>query len=91
MSLFGTGLELRDTSKDPIKALVARGLPLSRAPGGARPPSKSQLAFVQGIGKSMAVEDMQAARRTYDGFTSLIKWSIPVIAVIVIFVVILIS
>lgn len=37
----------------------------------------------------MAVEDMQAARKTYEGFTTLIKWVIPIIAVIVIFVLIL--
>jgi len=38
----------------------------------------------------MAVEDMQAARKTYEGFTTLIKWAIPVIAVIVMFVILLI-
>jgi hypothetical protein len=38
----------------------------------------------------MAVEDMQAARRTYEGFTTLIKWAIPVIAAVVILVIILI-
>ena len=37
----------------------------------------------------MAVEDMQAARKTYEGFTHLIKWVIPIIAVIVIFILIL--
>ena len=39
----------------------------------------------------MAVEDMQAARSTYDGFIGLIKWAIPVIAAIVILVIILIT
>jgi hypothetical protein len=39
----------------------------------------------------MAVEDMQAARRTYESFTNLIKWAIPVIAAIVILVLILIT
>lgn len=35
--------------------------------------------------------DMKAAERTYSGFIGLIKWAIPVIAVIVIVVVLLIS
>ena len=39
----------------------------------------------------MAVENMQAARKTYESFTHLIKWVIPVIAAVVILVVILIS
>lgn len=39
----------------------------------------------------MAVEDMQAARQTYVGFTHLIKFTIPVIAAIVVLVIILIT
>lgn len=39
----------------------------------------------------MAVEDMQAARKTYEGFTGLIKWTVPVIVAIVILVIILIT
>ena len=38
-----------------------------------------------------SANDMQAARQTYEGFISLIKWSIPFIAAIVILVLILIS
>lgn len=35
--------------------------------------------------------DMQAHQKTYDGFMSLLKWSMPPIALIAIFVIIQIS
>jgi hypothetical protein len=35
--------------------------------------------------------DMKAAERTYTGFIGLIKWSIPVLAIIVAIVILLIS
>jgi hypothetical protein len=35
--------------------------------------------------------DIQAARKTYEGFITLIKWAIPVIAAIVVLVILLIS
>lgn len=35
--------------------------------------------------------DMKSAKGTYDGFISLLKWAIPVIALITLIVVILIS
>lgn len=39
----------------------------------------------------MATHDMEKARTTYDGFMSTLKWSVPVIALIVAFVVMLIA
>lgn len=38
-----------------------------------------------------SANDMQAAEKTYGGFISLLKWSVPIIAVIALFVVVLIS
>jgi len=38
-----------------------------------------------------SANDMQAANRTYAGFITLLKWSIPVIAIIAALVVVLIS
>ena len=38
-----------------------------------------------------SANDLEAARQTYDGFTTLIKWAIPVVAVIVILAIILIT
>ena len=38
-----------------------------------------------------ASNDMDAARRTYSGFLGLIKWAMPIIAVIVFVVLYLIS
>ena len=38
-----------------------------------------------------SANDMQASRATYEGFITLIKWAIPVIAAIVALVLILIS
>ena len=38
-----------------------------------------------------SANDMQAARQTYEGFVTLIKWAIPAIAAIVILVIILIT
>ena len=38
-----------------------------------------------------SADEPKAARQTYEGFTSLIKWVIPVIAAIVILVIILIA
>ena len=35
--------------------------------------------------------DMQAHRKTYDGFMVLLKWALPVIAVIALFVIVQIS
>lgn len=39
----------------------------------------------------MAKVDMDSARSTYDLFISLIKWSVPIIAVITLVVVLLIA
>lgn len=39
----------------------------------------------------MASHDMKSAEKTYGGFISLLKWAIPVIAVITLFVIILIA
>lgn len=39
----------------------------------------------------MATHDMDKARQTYGGFMSLLKWSIPVIAVLTLFVIMLIA
>jgi hypothetical protein len=38
-----------------------------------------------------SANDMKAAEKTYGGFINMIKWSVPVIALIVLFVVVLIS
>ncbi len=38
-----------------------------------------------------SANDMQAAEKTYGGFISLLKWSVPIIAVIALLVVVLIS
>lgn len=38
-----------------------------------------------------SANDMKAAKATYDSFIGLIKWSVPVIAVIVAFVVLVIQ
>ncbi|MDA0820244.1 MAG: hypothetical protein O3C52_00375 [Proteobacteria bacterium] len=39
----------------------------------------------------MASHDMKVANKTYGGFISLLKWSIPIIAVITLFVIMLIA
>jgi len=39
----------------------------------------------------MAANDMNAAKKTYSGFISLLKWTIPALALITLFVVFLIS
>ena len=39
----------------------------------------------------MSVHDMDKARSTYEGFMGMLKWSVPVIAVIVLFVISLIA
>lgn len=39
----------------------------------------------------MASHDMKSAKKTYGGFISLLKWSIPIIAVITLFVITLIA
>lgn len=38
-----------------------------------------------------SANDMQAAEKTYGGFISLLKWSVPIIAVITLFILFLIS
>lgn len=48
-------------------------------------------AQFQGKTGMTSANDMNAANRTYDGFISLIKYSLPIIAVIVLFVVWLIA
>jgi predicted RND superfamily exporter protein len=35
--------------------------------------------------------DMQAARKTYDGFMTLLKWSVPAIAILTLLIVVGIS
>jgi hypothetical protein len=39
----------------------------------------------------MASHDMKSAEKTYGGFITLLKWSIPIIALIALFVVSLIA
>ncbi len=39
----------------------------------------------------MASHDMKSAERTYGGFISMLKWSVPVIAVIALIVIAMIS
>jgi hypothetical protein len=41
--------------------------------------------------ENMATHDIEKAQETYAGFMSALKWSVPVIAVVVAFVVMLIS
>ena len=38
-----------------------------------------------------SANDMKAAEKTYGGFITLLKWSVPIIALIVLFVLFLIS
>ncbi len=38
-----------------------------------------------------SANDMKAAEKTYGGFITLLKWSVPIIALIALFVVILIA
>lgn len=38
-----------------------------------------------------SANDMKAAEKTYGGFITLLKWSVPIIALITLFVVILIA
>ena len=38
-----------------------------------------------------SANDMKAANQTYSGFISMLKWSVPIIALIALFVVVLIS
>lgn len=39
----------------------------------------------------MASQDMKSANKTYGGFISLLKWSVPVIAVVTLIVITLIA
>ena len=39
----------------------------------------------------MASHDMKSANQTYGGFISMLKWAIPVIALITLFIVMLIA
>lgn len=39
----------------------------------------------------MASQDMKAAENTYHGFIAMLKWSVPVIAIIALFVIMLIA
>lgn len=39
----------------------------------------------------MSSHDMKSVNKTYGGFISLLKWSIPIIAVITLFVIMLIA
>ncbi|XUU59481.1 aa3-type cytochrome c oxidase subunit IV [Erythrobacter sp. HA6-11] len=39
----------------------------------------------------MASNDMKSANKTYGGFISLLKWSVPIIAVVTLFVITLIA
>jgi hypothetical protein len=38
-----------------------------------------------------SANDMKAAEKTYGGFVTLLKWSTPIIALIVLFVILIIS
>jgi hypothetical protein len=38
-----------------------------------------------------SVNDMKAAEKTYGGFTTLIKWTVPIVALLALFVIFLIS
>lgn len=39
----------------------------------------------------MASQDMKSAEQTYGGFITMVKWAVPVIAIITLFVVTLIA
>lgn len=39
----------------------------------------------------MTVHDMDKARSTYDSFMGMLKWAVPVIAIITLFIVMLIA
>ena len=39
----------------------------------------------------MATQDMKSAEKTYEGFITLLRWSVPSIALIALLIVILIS
>lgn len=39
----------------------------------------------------MASNDMKSANKTYDGFIAMLKWSVPLIALVALIVIILIS
>jgi hypothetical protein len=51
-----------------------------------RVPIRQEMADKMG-----SANDMKAAEKTYGGFISLLKWSVPLIAVIALFVIFLIS
>jgi hypothetical protein len=38
-----------------------------------------------------SANDMKAAEKTYGGFVTLLKWSVPIIALLTLFVVVLIA
>ena len=39
----------------------------------------------------MASQDMKSAEKTYGGFIAMLKWAVPIIALIALFVIVLIS
>lgn len=39
----------------------------------------------------MASHDMKSAQKTYGGFITMLKWSIPVIAIITLFIIMMIA
>ena len=54
----------------------------------------NEIIMVNGLVEDTAMEpanDMQAASSTYSGFIGTLKWSVPLIAVVVFIVVLLIS
>ena len=38
-----------------------------------------------------SANDMKAAQRTYGGFVSMLKWAVPLVALITLFVILIIS
>lgn len=38
-----------------------------------------------------SAKDMKAAEKTYNGFVGLLKWTVPILALLVLFVIFLIS
>jgi hypothetical protein len=82
---------LRDTGKEQIKAVggAPSGGGLSARRGDDRDAMRKRHTYGEPLMASG--NDMKAAEKTYSGFIGLLKWTIPVIAVLVIVVILLIS
>lgn len=66
-------------------------MPLSLRKMDARPSVKGNNTNFSKDSFMASANDMQAAKQTYDGFIGLIKWSVPILALIALFVVYLIA